>query len=216
MLVCLYAEVQSLGPPERGARERLFSIQGVASFQSLGPGCVLPPRIPNEFFQITAPGLVEFHTLAFKHSLLLVRGQHHPTRRAFALRVDHAMPGRFALVGPMHDKPDGARRVSFAKHVCDLPVSHHAATRNATNDFVDAFTVLRIWCRVFFFHSLERSQHGTSWSAIAGAFGNFQRQTNQFVIARRHVAEIQSFQNHNALRKQRYVRAVITRMKLFD
>src|SRR5712664_2340017 len=123
--------------------ELLTSIQDLASFRSLSFTARLSSGIPNEGFQIAAACLVELHALAFQHALLFVSRQYNARRGCSPLRIDHAMPWRL-VIGAMHDESNCARRITFAEHVSNLPVSHHAATRNATNDFVNALAIFRI------------------------------------------------------------------------
>src|SRR5437867_12294539 len=59
------------------------------------------------------------------------------------------MPRSVSFISPVHHKANCARRVTFAQHVRDLSVGHHAARRYAAHDSVDAFAVLPIRLALF-------------------------------------------------------------------
>src|SRR5215217_5879322 len=79
--------------------------------------------------------------------------QYNTTRRAFALRVQHAMPGR-SVWRAVHHETDGPRRVTFAEQLSDLAICHNPTGRNAPDDCINAFTVLWV---LSFCHSSVRS-----------------------------------------------------------
>src|SRR5438445_8046484 len=98
--------------------------------------------MPDKYFQVAACTLVESYSLSFQHSLLLVGWQHHAARRTAALRIDHSMPRRVRFVGAVHHKTYRARGITLANNVRDLSVRHHAASRNAPDDFINLLAVL--------------------------------------------------------------------------
>ena len=62
----------------------------------------------------------------------------------------------------------------------------------------------------------ESSQHRARRRAVTRAFRYFQRQTNQFVITRRHFRKVQPFNNDDAILEQRQVRSMMAGMKLLN
>src|SRR5712691_2476453 len=63
---------------------------------------------------------------------------------------------------------------------------------------------------------LQGSQHNPRRRAVASAFGNLHRQTDQLVVTRRDLAEVQSFDNHHIVREQSEMSAVIPGVKLLN
>ena len=216
--------MKSPSSPDRVKADRGLStsIERVARF-----GCFLFPgfssRPPEKSFQIAAAVLIKPDTFMLQHSLLLVRREDDAARRTPALRIDHPMPGSL-VVCSVHDKTYGPRCVTLAQHVSDLAVGHDLALGNTANDFVDALAILSIrflltCCHLPApspfpkgegFRLSVTSQNHARGRPIAGAFSDFQRQTNQFVITRLHFGKIQTFNDHNTIPEQRQMRAMMT------
>src|SRR5215813_931522 len=51
---------------------------------------------------------------------------------------------RCAIVSAVHHKTNGAWRVAFAEHVCDLTVGHYPAARDTAHNAKHAFAILPI------------------------------------------------------------------------
>src|SRR5436190_14518069 len=106
----------------------------------------MPFWFPKEFLQLAASGFVKLDPFAFQHSLLLVCWQNDSPSRTLSLRIDYAVPRSVSLIGSVHHKADGPRRVTFAQHVGDLSVGHDAARWNTANDLINAFAVFFVGC----------------------------------------------------------------------
>src|SRR6266478_2116435 len=96
---------------------------------------------PQKLLQITTAAVVKPYTFALEHALLFIGWQHNPPGRDLTLRINYAVPRRVAFIRTVHNEAHRTRRVTFAKHVGDLTVSHHAAARYAPNDLVNAFAI---------------------------------------------------------------------------
>src|SRR5437016_5079150 len=146
---CLEFRLQAAGtkprtaPPKGGTpNEHSSSVKCRASFCIFMFARCSAARLPKKFFQITTAAVIKLYAFALEHALLFVSRQHNAPRRNLSLRINYAVPGYVALIRTVHNEANRARCVTFAEHVSNLPVSHYAPAGYASNDLVNAFTIL--------------------------------------------------------------------------
>ena len=146
-------------------------------------------RNPKVFLQLAPAAFVKAHSLRLEHSLLLVVWENDAAGRTAALSINNSMPWS-SVVGAVHHKAYGSRRVAFAENFSELAVSHDASARDLPNDAVNSFSIIAVR---FFGHELkvfgillERAQDRARRRPVTAAAGDLQRQANQFIEARRH------------------------------
>jgi hypothetical protein len=84
--------------------------------------------------------LVKHDAFSFKHQALKVGLLNdHAAGRNSSPGIDNAMPRDVSLVvrRRVHRPPDEPRTVAFLEQVCDLPVGHHAPSRDSQHQAVN-------------------------------------------------------------------------------
>src|SRR5438445_13345242 len=146
---CLEFRLQAAGtkprtaPPKDGTpNEHSSSEKCRASFCIFMFARCPAGRLPKKYFQITTAAVIKLDAFALEHALLSVSRQHNAPSRNLPLRINYAVPRCVGFIRAVHNEANRARRVAFAKHVSDLPVSHYAPAGYAPNDLVNAFAIL--------------------------------------------------------------------------
>lgn len=148
------------------------------------------------------PAFIELHAFCFQHPLLLIVRDNDSAGRARALSVDYAMPW-CVVTRAMHDKSYSSSCVALAENLGDLSICHDSPARDLANDFINALAVVLIGIHAAKLNSC--SQDYTRWSSIAGPTCEFQWQADKLEHSCTDLTQIQSFQNHDALRQKREV-----------